>query len=191
MILLKIHLNTLNFESIRLTDELEKKHDVRTLSMDEYYSNLLTKNVAMGADVASSALGAYTAGSKRQSQMSSSSVDIGNNKEQTNSTGNDDSSEIVSLTGKRNWETASETGKRMKEETSEAISDESSSSSRVDQTLEIDEKMDSDDRVANIFDDREIPVIESTHTLVVPTKDEVISSARQRFLDRKLASAAV
>jgi hypothetical protein len=156
--------------------------------MDEYYSNLLTKNVAMGADVASSALGAYTAGSKRQSQMSSSSVPIENNQQNTDTTGNDDGSEIVSLTGKRNWETAHESGKRMKEETSGVVDDDSTFSSKTDQTLRIQSRMNIDDGVVKILDDQEVSVIES---VVVPTKDEVISSARKRFLDRKLASAAV
>jgi hypothetical protein len=156
--------------------------------MDEYYSNLLTKNVAMGADVASSALGAYTAGSKRQSQMSSSSVPIETSQEDTDTTGNDDGSEIVSLTGKRTWETAHETEKRMKEETLAAVDDESTFSSKADQTVRKDSRMNIDDSMVKILDDQEVPVIES---IIVPTKDEVVSSARQRFLDRKLASAAV
>lgn len=34
--------------------------------MQGFYSNLLTKNVSMGSDVATSAVSAYTAGSRRQ-----------------------------------------------------------------------------------------------------------------------------
>lgn len=40
--------------------------------MQGFYTNLLTKNVAMGGNVESSALSAYTAGSNRQAQISSS-----------------------------------------------------------------------------------------------------------------------
>jgi hypothetical protein len=53
---------------VRMTDEVEKKHDVRSLGMQGFYSNLLTKNVAMGSDV-SNALSAFTAGSARQQQV--------------------------------------------------------------------------------------------------------------------------
>lgn len=159
--------------------------------MDEYYSNLLTKNVAMGADVASSALGAYTAGSKRQSQMSSSSVDTGSGKEICSTIGIDDGTENISLTGKRSWETASETGKRMKEEISVDDSSEIRCSSTVAQTVAEDSRIQNTDRGAAILNNQETLITESTNVLPVPTKDEVISSARQRFLDRKLASAAI
>jgi hypothetical protein len=40
--------------------------------MQGFYSNLLTKNVAVGGDVTSSALSAYTAGSNRQHHMEAS-----------------------------------------------------------------------------------------------------------------------
>ena len=43
--------------------------------MQGFYSNLLTKNVAVGGDVTSSALSAYTAGSNRQHHMEASSND--------------------------------------------------------------------------------------------------------------------
>lgn len=52
-----------------MTEEVEKRHDVRTQGMQGFYANLLTKNVAMGGDVKSNALSAYTAGSERQGQV--------------------------------------------------------------------------------------------------------------------------
>ncbi len=53
----------------KMMEEVEKRHDVRSLGMQGFYSNLLTKNLAMGGDVKSNAISAYTAGSQRQEQV--------------------------------------------------------------------------------------------------------------------------
>ena len=46
---------------------------MRSRGMEGFYTNLLTKNVAMGGDVEKSALSAYTAGSHRQMMQGSGS----------------------------------------------------------------------------------------------------------------------
>jgi hypothetical protein len=50
----------------KLADALEQRTGVAERGMHGFYSNLLTKNIAMGGDVTSSAVSAYTAGSRRQ-----------------------------------------------------------------------------------------------------------------------------
>ena len=46
----------------KLQEVLEERTDVRAKGMHGFYSNLLTKNIAMGGDVETSAVSAYTAG---------------------------------------------------------------------------------------------------------------------------------
>lgn len=55
-------------------EELDKKHDVRNQGMAGFYTNLLTKNVAVGGKVETNAMSAYTVGSARQSLVVSSSA---------------------------------------------------------------------------------------------------------------------
>lgn len=55
--------------SFRLADEVEQRTDVRKSGMEGFYSNLMTKNVAMGGDVDAHAVSVYTAGSARQSHL--------------------------------------------------------------------------------------------------------------------------
>ena len=52
-----------------LADEIDKKTDVRSKGMEGFYKNLLTKNIALGSDIAISALSAYTSGSTRQQKL--------------------------------------------------------------------------------------------------------------------------
>ena len=52
-----------------LADEIDKKTDVRSKGMEGFYKNLLTKNIALGSDIATSALSAYTSGSIRQQKI--------------------------------------------------------------------------------------------------------------------------
>lgn len=54
---------------LRITDALESKTDVRSLGMEGFYSSLLTKNIAMGGNVETHALSAYTAGSGGQQRI--------------------------------------------------------------------------------------------------------------------------
>lgn len=57
----------------KLNEVIEAKTDVRGAGMMGFYSNLLTKNIAMGSNVESSAISAYTAGSERQKMKLESS----------------------------------------------------------------------------------------------------------------------
>jgi hypothetical protein len=50
----------------RLADAVERNTTAETRGMHGFLSNLLTKNIAMGADVETSAVSAYTADSSRQ-----------------------------------------------------------------------------------------------------------------------------
>jgi len=50
----------------RLADKIEEKTGASRQGMQGFYSNLFTKNIAFGGDVAASATSAYTAGSDRQ-----------------------------------------------------------------------------------------------------------------------------
>ncbi len=59
----------------KLALELEKHQDVKNQGMQGFYANLLTKNVAMGNDVETNAISAYTAGSVRQKRLDDSNVD--------------------------------------------------------------------------------------------------------------------
>lgn len=59
----------------KLARELEKHQDVKSQGMQGFYANLLTKNVAMGNDVETNAISAYTAGSVRQKRLDDSNVD--------------------------------------------------------------------------------------------------------------------
>lgn len=52
----------------RLQDMIEQKTDVRAKGMQGFYSNLLTKNVAMGGSM-DNAVSIYTSGSKRQAHQ--------------------------------------------------------------------------------------------------------------------------
>jgi coiled-coil domain-containing protein 55 len=63
----------------KMMEEVEKKHDVRSLGMQGFFSSLLTKNVAMGGDVKANAISAYTAGSERQEQVLEDRSKPGNN----------------------------------------------------------------------------------------------------------------
>ncbi len=49
----------------KLAEEIEKRQDVKVKGMAGFYSNLMTKNIAIGGDVEKNAISAYTAGSMR------------------------------------------------------------------------------------------------------------------------------
>ena len=60
----------------QLAAQVESKTDVRGKGMQGFYSNLLSKNVAFGGDVETSAVSAYTAGSSRQQKLIESKVEM-------------------------------------------------------------------------------------------------------------------
>lgn len=53
----------------KLMDEIEKRTNVENKGMHGFYTNLLTKNVSMGGNVAEHAVSSFTAGSVRQKQV--------------------------------------------------------------------------------------------------------------------------
>ena len=55
----------ITFSQDQLNDAIESKKDVTKTGMTGFYSNLLTKNIATGADAEVHATSAYTAGGKR------------------------------------------------------------------------------------------------------------------------------
>ncbi|CAN0221090.1 unnamed protein product [Ectocarpus sp. 12 AP-2014] len=62
----------------QLEDEREQRNDVTKTGMGGFYSNLITKNIAMGGDVEKSANSAFTAGSKRHAVTDEYEMQDGN-----------------------------------------------------------------------------------------------------------------
>ena len=65
----------------RLADAVERNTTAESRGMHGFLSNLLTKNIAMGADVETSAVSAYTAGSSRQQQKLREEAPVGEDAE--------------------------------------------------------------------------------------------------------------
>lgn len=53
----------------KLAEKVERRTDVRGSGMTGFYANLLTKNIAMGGDVGTSSTSAYTVGNERQKRL--------------------------------------------------------------------------------------------------------------------------
>ncbi|CAM9714420.1 unnamed protein product [Hapterophycus canaliculatus] len=64
----------------QLEEERETRNDVTKTGMSGFYSNLITKNIAMGGDVEKSANSAFTAGSKRHAATAEYEMQDGNAK---------------------------------------------------------------------------------------------------------------
>ena len=166
-----------NDSYFRLTDEVEARTDVRSQGMHGFYANLLTKNVAMGGDVKGSALSAYTAGSQRQSHMDSSSSRVDSSIPPPASEIDVDISEASDVQLKR------------KHSASSVTEDDSNTSSGGDAVKSV--RFESDQNVQNNDTLTDIPsegVPTEPDIVPIASKSEIISSARQRFLDRKAAS---
>lgn len=160
----------------RLTDEVEARSDVRSQGMHGFYTNLLTKNVAMGCDVKGSALSAYTAGSQRQSHMDSSSSRVDPNISPPASDIDEDKSEVVENQLKRKYSASSV----VEDEINTANGDAAKSVRfQSDQDLQNDVPVDNVQSGGLPTEPDIAPVL---------SKSEIISSARQRFLDRKASS---
>jgi predicted phosphatase len=138
--------------------------------MQGFYQNLLTKNVAMGGDVEGSAVSAYTAGSKRHTQINSSSgsgESINKEKQQSSAESkvdNEGASDKETEKNKRKHESVTTTH----------------SENRGNVAL----------KVLRTEDKEDTNLSELLPSEPIPTKEEMVSSARQRFLDRKLASSS-
>lgn len=167
-----------NDSYFRLTDEVEARTDVRSQGMHGFYANFLTKNIAMGGDVKGSALSAYTAGSQRQSHMDSSSSRVDSSIQPPASEIDEDISE------------ASETHLKRKYSASSVTEDEDDSNTPSGDAVKS-VRFESDQNIQNNDTLNDIPsggVPTEPDIVPIVSKSEIISSARQRFLDRKAAS---
>lgn len=161
----------------RLTDEIEARTDVRSQGMHGFYSNLLTKNVAMGGDVEGSALSAYTAGSQRQSKMSSSSASGDQDPVVPNSEITTSNDSIVDHGVKRKFSESDHDAERHVKGSVNSVVQEKSAS------LDLSTSHSNSEILTSTVPNSAPPAALAT------SKDEIISSARQRFLDRKSASS--
>jgi hypothetical protein len=144
--------------------------------MHGFYANLLTKNVAMGGDVKGSALSAYTAGSQRQSQMDSSSTRISQNTSPPASEVDEDMSGAADIQLKRKHDASS-------------VGEDDSNTDNGDAVKSVRFASDQDIGNENAVNDAPSEGLPTEPDIApIISKTEIISSARQRFLDRKAAS---
>jgi hypothetical protein len=152
---------------------------VRSQGMHGFYSNLLTKNVAMGGDVEGSALSAYTAGSQRQSKMSSSvkrdqDPIVSNSEDTTSNEG------IVDHGAKRKFSESELDTEGSARGSVNSVVDEKAA---ISASLELSSSHSGSEMIS-------FTASNSAHPSALgASRDEIISSARQRFLDRKSASS--
>ena len=129
--------------------------------MHGFYANLLTKNIAMGGDVVQSAVSSYTAGSQRQSSMTLSAVAV------------DDDSRADSSSSRE------VSGSKRKYDDQSHLAESDAADDKVSEKVVVAQQ----DRT-----DPGVDTIVPSDVVQVTSKAEIISSARQRFLDRKMAS---
>ena len=141
--------------------------------MQGFYANLLTKNVAMGGNVQGSALSAYTAGSQRHTQM-------------TTSTATETDSSSINMDGclKRKYsgddaDSIIESGV-VRSGSCRIIVNHVDSFRDEDSTVRVESDLPNLSMEAAFVETESIPLL---------SKAEIIFSARQRFLDRKSASS--
>jgi hypothetical protein len=164
----------------RLTDEIEARTDVRSQGMHGFYSNLLTKNVAMGGDVEGSALSAYTAGSQRQSKMSSCSAKGDKDPVVPNSENTTSNESTADHGAKRKFsESERDTEGNEKGSVNSIVQEKA----MISASLELSSSHSNSETISSNASNS------APHAALSASKDEIISSARQRFLDRKSASS--
>eukprot|EP01041_Mallomonas_annulata_P001475 gene1475-2838_t len=169
----------------RLAEELEQRTDVRGRGMEGFYSNLLTKNLAMGGDVEASAVSAYTAGSVRQAvRLDGDNHDhpqhIAPESQAPSHSNSCDDKDIG------NDDDYSSQRKRARHEDKEK--DVKTAVAAV--TLSIahpntEQIADKPDNVTNVSDNIPPVVKEVVVEVVVPRREEVVISAKERYLARK------
>ena len=163
-------------------DEVEKKTDYRNDSnagggMMGFYSNLLTKNVAMGTSVEDAALSAYTSGSKRQASMlhtqETTTASNGDGESNTNHQNNCDS---VSVPNSDSTYDSDKNENVKRQCLHRVVTDTNHATSSTDHTMT--------DRMTASTLPAAAP---STTTAVTSSNDraQTISSARERYLARK------
>ena len=148
----------------RLADEIEQRTDVRRSGMEGFYSNLLTKNVAMGGEL-HHAVSAFTSGSDRQHHVleaEGSQEEIKHVRKSEKRPGQDDITDEALLLEKTFPSTTSNSS--ITEKGGEGVRE-----------------------VVSSFD-KEFP---ETVDLHVSSKAEIIESAKSRYLVRKRNSSAM
>lgn len=163
----------------RLADAVERNTTAETRGMHGFLSNLLTKNIAMGADVETSAVSAYTADSSRQRRKmeEEGGIDAGRQKE-----GDDIETRERSITSKRPHEQIS----RDQEEEEER---EDGGDSQIAKSSETSQQQD-----AGVSDDRTVGVVAADSTTTKPalpatqsiSKEDAVKAAKERYLARKM-----
>jgi hypothetical protein len=153
---------------------------VRSQGMHGFYSNLLTKNVAMGGDVEGSALSAYTAGSQRQSKMSSSSAKGDQDSVVPNSENATSNESTADQGAKRKF---SECGRDTEGNVKGSVNSIVQEKAVISASPELSSSHSNSEIISSIAS------YSAPHAAFSASKDEIISSARRRFLDRKSASS--
>ena len=155
----------------RLTEEIEKRHDVTKVGMQGFYSNLLTKNISAGAST-DNAISAYTSGSVRQASILSYNTQESESKEPPpenvkKEESNDNQNIVVSedIIPKENYE-----------DISKKISTDHPDTKREE-----------------VISNNQIPTKDTTGTnsinsITISDPKEKVMSARERFLARKMAN---
>ena len=167
----------------RLAEEIEQRTDVRQRGMQGFYSNLLTKNVALGGDIATSAVSAYTAGSQRQQML-------------------DGTLPISSITNNNNEIVESISADNIH---SNEVGDDNNAESNVIKKRKLSESEDihpistMNDVIGVIKDVKDVERIQADASVlnesnqenpkrdveIKPSKEEIVMSARERYLARK------
>lgn len=155
----------------KMMEAVEKKHDVRGLGMQGFYANLLTKNVAMGGDVKANAISAYTAGSERQEQVLQ---EDGRGESSLPPDRTARSSSPPTSSRHDNDESHSGLGKRPR---SPSTSDHGHDRKRAGN----EESPESSTKPQKRSSDDSVPMA----TAPAPKKEEIVLSARERYLARK------
>ena len=155
----------ITFSQDQLNDAIESKKDVTKTGMTGFYSNLLTKNIATGADAEVHATSAYTAGGKRIDNALAIDRDKGRSTRDT-SDRSDKSDDTVKRSEKRDRHGNDDSEVGVKREKHDHNSDsfptkETGSNNSAGKNLD-----------------------ESTRTEI--KKEVKITSARERYLARKL-----
>mmetsp|Transcript_12293 Transcript_12293/g.12385 ORF Transcript_12293/g.12385 Transcript_12293/m.12385 type:complete len:342 (-) Transcript_12293:208-1233(-) len=161
----------------RLAEAVEERTDVRARGMQGFYSNLLTKNLAMGGDVKTSAVSAYTSGSRRQEQVMGESRDASEKDgESERGVGSDSPEERSKRQKLEDSEIDSESESKIKVEDVDLLP---AASSAVSTTPE--KGTEADDGSGSGTAAR---IVEEVVT-EIKSREETVMSAKERYLARK------
>lgn len=153
----------------RLSEALEQKTDVHALGMEGFYAGLLKKNISMGGDVEKNALSAYTAGSVGQKHIlpTSSSTEAASRSDDT------DSSPTKQKSQSEGHEGGDSEGLQRLDKQSQSQQQEVASSGGIAMKKVVTSELEETKPV----------------TASIAKPEELISSARDRYLARKRSAA--